>query len=27
MLQVDEEGNSAFWGEPVTDKEYSQQPG
>jgi quercetin dioxygenase-like cupin family protein len=27
MLQVDEEGNSASWGEHVTDEEYGQQPG
>ena len=27
MLDVDEEGNNATWGEHVTDEEYSQQPG
>ncbi|HEX9069647.1 MAG TPA: cupin domain-containing protein, partial [Ktedonobacterales bacterium] len=27
MLQVDEAGNSATWGEPVTDEEYGRQPG
>ena len=27
MLEVDDEGNSATWGEHVTDEEYSQQPG
>jgi len=27
MLQVDDAGNSASWGEHVTDKEYGQQPG
>jgi quercetin dioxygenase-like cupin family protein len=27
MLDVDEEGNTAFWGEHVTDEEYGQQPG
>ena len=27
MLQVDEEGKSATWGEHVTDDEYEQQPG
>ena len=27
MLEVDAEGNSAVWGEHVTDEEYSQQPG
>jgi quercetin dioxygenase-like cupin family protein len=26
MLQVDDEGNSAIWGEHVTDEEYGQQP-
>src|SRR5579859_3147688 len=27
MLEVDGQGNSATWGEHVTDEEYSQQPG
>jgi quercetin dioxygenase-like cupin family protein len=27
LLQVDEEGASATWGEHVTDEEYGQQPG
>jgi quercetin dioxygenase-like cupin family protein len=27
MLMVDDEGNSATWGEHVTDNEYGQQPG
>ncbi len=27
MLQVDDAGNSANWGEHVTDEEYGQQPG
>jgi quercetin dioxygenase-like cupin family protein len=27
MLQVDEAGNSATWGEHVTDVEYGRQPG
>ena len=27
MLQVDDDGKSATWGEHVTDKEYQQQPG
>ena len=27
MLEVDAEGNSAVWGEHVTDEEYGQQPG
>jgi len=27
MLQVDEEGNSATWGEHVTDQEYGAAPG
>jgi quercetin dioxygenase-like cupin family protein len=27
MLQVDDEGKSATWGEHVTDDEYKQQPG
>ncbi len=27
MLEVDDQGNSANWGEHVTDEEYSQQPG
>ena len=27
MLEVDENGNNATWGEHVTDEEYSQQPG
>ena len=27
MLEVDEQGNSATWGEHVSDDEYSQQPG
>ncbi len=27
MLQVDDEGRSATWGEHVTDEEYHQQPG
>ena len=27
MLQVDDEGKSATWGEHVTDDEYNQQPG
>jgi quercetin dioxygenase-like cupin family protein len=26
MLEVNEEGNSASWGEHVTDEEYGQQP-
>ena len=26
MLQVDDEGNSATWGEHVTDEEYAQAP-
>lgn len=26
MLQTDEQGNSATWGEHVTDEEYNQQP-
>ena len=26
MLEVDDEGNSARWGEHVTDEEYGQQP-
>jgi hypothetical protein len=26
LLEVDNEGNSATWGEHVTDEEYSQQP-
>lgn len=27
MLEVDENGNNATWGEHVTDEEYGQQPG
>jgi quercetin dioxygenase-like cupin family protein len=27
MAEVDDEGNSVAWGEPVTDEEYGQQPG
>lgn len=27
MLEVDDQGNSANWGEHVTDEEYGQQPG
>ncbi len=27
MLEVDDDGNSATWGEHVTDDEYGQQPG
>ena len=27
MLEVDDAGNSATWGEHVTDEEYGQQPG
>ncbi len=27
MLEVDGDGNSAFWGEHVTDDEYGQHPG
>ena len=27
MLEVDEQGNSATWGQHVTDEEYGQQPG
>jgi quercetin dioxygenase-like cupin family protein len=27
LLEVDDDGNSATWGEHVTDEEYSQQPG
>jgi quercetin dioxygenase-like cupin family protein len=27
LVEVDDEGNSASWGEHVTDEEYSQQPG
>jgi quercetin dioxygenase-like cupin family protein len=27
ILEVDDEGNSATWGEHVTDEEYGQQPG
>jgi quercetin dioxygenase-like cupin family protein len=27
MVEVDDEGNSATWGEYVTDEEYGQQPG
>jgi quercetin dioxygenase-like cupin family protein len=27
MLQVDDEGNSAVWGEHVTDEAYNQLPG
>ena len=27
MLEVDNDGNSARWGEHVTDEEYGQQPG
>jgi quercetin dioxygenase-like cupin family protein len=27
LLEVDQEGNSATWGEQVTDEEYSQHPG
>lgn len=27
MLQTDDEGRSATWGEHVTDEEYGQQPG
>jgi quercetin dioxygenase-like cupin family protein len=27
LIQVDDEGNSATWGEHVTDEEYGQQPG
>jgi len=27
MLEVDDNGNSATWGQHVTDEEYSQQPG
>ncbi len=27
MLQVDDDGNTATWGEHVTDDEYGQQPG
>jgi quercetin dioxygenase-like cupin family protein len=27
MLEVDDAGNSATWGEQVTDDEYGQQPG
>jgi quercetin dioxygenase-like cupin family protein len=26
MLEVDDEGNSANWGEHVTDEEYGQPP-
>jgi quercetin dioxygenase-like cupin family protein len=26
MLQVDDEGNSAVWGDPVTDEEYGAAP-
>jgi hypothetical protein len=26
MAEVDDEGNSVAWGEPVTDEEYGQQP-
>jgi hypothetical protein len=26
MLDVDEEGNSAEWGEHVTDEEYAEAP-
>jgi hypothetical protein len=26
MLEVDAEGNTATWGEHVTDEDYSQQP-
>jgi quercetin dioxygenase-like cupin family protein len=27
MLEVDDQGNSATWGEHVSDEEYGQQPG
>ncbi len=27
LIEVDAEGNSAMWGEHVTDEEYGQQPG
>lgn len=27
MLEVDDQGNSATWGEHVTDQEYGRQPG
>jgi len=27
MLEVDDQGNNATWGDHVTDDEYSQQPG
>jgi len=27
LLQVDDQGKSAAWGEQVTDEEYNQQPG
>lgn len=27
LLEVDDDGNSATWGEHVTDEEYGQQPG
>jgi hypothetical protein len=27
MLEVDDEGNSASWGEHVTDEEYGQHTG
>ncbi|HKB47778.1 MAG TPA: cupin domain-containing protein, partial [Ktedonobacterales bacterium] len=27
MLEVDDAGNSATWGEHVSDEEYGQQPG
>ncbi|MDP9313678.1 MAG: cupin domain-containing protein [Chloroflexota bacterium] len=27
MLEVDDQGNAAIWGEHVTDDEYGQQPG
>ena len=26
MLEVDDEGNSAVWGDHVTDEEYGQAP-
>jgi quercetin dioxygenase-like cupin family protein len=27
MYEIDDQGNSATWGEHVTDEEYRQQPG
>jgi quercetin dioxygenase-like cupin family protein len=27
LVEVDEDGNSAFWGDQVTDEEYGQRPG